>query len=230
MANCIIGENKLIELNISMGSICYKLVKVDPGRFIMGGTSTFDSPEKIVQIDKAFYIGKYPVTQKFWKEVMREEVPSKYIGANRPVDEVLEADSNKFIKTLNKLTGMNFSIPTEEQWEFAARGGVYSKGYKLSGGNEPSELFGKNEVEDGYQSITYDVGIFKSNELGLYDMNSNVSEWCIKDKNRNILVLKGGVLGYEGGLIWDACSIAEEIRETADSYTPNKGIRIVLNI
>jgi formylglycine-generating enzyme required for sulfatase activity len=161
---------------------------------------------------------------------MREEVPSKYIGANRPVDEVLEADSNKFIKTLNKLTGMNFSIPTEEQWEFAARGGVYSKGYKLSGGNEPSELFGKNEVEDGYQSITYDVGIFKSNELGLYDMNSNVSEWCIKDINRNTLVLKGGVLGYEGGLIWDACSIAEEIRETADSYTPNKGIRIVLNI
>ena len=69
MANCIIGENKLIELNISMGSICYKLVKVDPGRFIMGGTSTFDSPEKIVQIDKAFYIGKYPVISISFKSL-----------------------------------------------------------------------------------------------------------------------------------------------------------------
>lgn len=230
MANGIIIDNKLVELNISIDSICYKLVKVDSGQFIMGGTSTFDTPKKIVQIDKSFYIGKYPVTQKIWKEVMREDAPTKYVGANRPLDEVSEADITKFLMTFNKITGMNFSLPTIEQWEFAARGGVYSKGYIFSGGNNPSELFGKNETDDGYQSVTYDVGIFKSNELGLYDMNSNVSEWCVKDKNKNILVLKGGVLGYEGGLIWDECSIAEEIEETADSYTPNKGIRIVLNI
>ena len=221
---------KLVELTIYIGSSHYELVKVSPGHFIMGGTSVFDTPLKNVQIGKSFYIGKYPVTQHFWEEILSEKPPTKYYGVNRPVDEVLVSDAQRFLDALNSTTGLNFSLPTEEQWEFAARGGIYSKGYKYSGGNDFSELFSRNEIEDGYHSITYDVGLFKSNELGIYDMNSNVAEWCIKDMNANTLVLKGGVLGYEGGLIWEECSIAEEIKETVDSYTPNKGIRIILNI
>lgn len=221
--------DKTILLDIQVEGCHYEMIKVLPGNFSMGGFGSFDSQVRKIAILHPFYIGRYPVTQQFWNKVTGEDSPSKYKGMHKPVDEIESSMIAKFLDAIKELTGFTFDIPTEEQWEFAAKGGIYSKGYKLAGSNEPSEIFGKNEIEDGYQSVTYDIGIFKPNELGIYDMNSNVAEWCHVNDPSEPLVLKGGVLGYEGGLLWEYCTVAERIGEGAECYTPNKGLRLVLN-
>ena len=111
-----------------------------------------------------------------------------------------------FCNKISPITGLTFTLPTEAQWEFAAKGGKYSQGYILAGGNNPELLFSKNEIDDGYQSLTYDVGLFPPNELGLYDMNSNVSEWCVmanSDKYGINDEKYGGYNGWSDDLIDD---------------------------
>jgi formylglycine-generating enzyme required for sulfatase activity len=224
-------HNEQVILSIGFGDSSYLLARIAPGIFFMGGNGTYDGKMHKETILHPYYIGVYPVTQMFWNSICPNIMPSKYIGINRPVDEVSIEQCVDFINILRSRSGLPFDIPTEAQWEFAARGGLKSNHYTLSGGNDSSELFGKNEIDDGYQSVTYDVGIFKPNELGIYDMNSNVAEWCkCTDCYNRKHLLKGGVLGYEGGLIWEQCSIVERIWEDAESYTPNKGLRLVLNI
>ena len=220
-----------VKLHIQIGKVCCPMIRIFPGKVAMGGKKAFDGELRTINISNPYYIGIYPVTQTLWKQIFPDRICSKYIGSNRPVDDVSIEDCLRFAEQLKQITGLNFSIPTESQWEYAAQGATLSKHYTLAGGNNAEELFGRNEIEDGYQSVTYDVGIFMPNELGLFDMNSNVAEWCVScDDKYHKYVLKGGVLGYEGGLIWDECSIAEQIHETVDSYTPNKGLRLVVNM
>lgn len=213
-----------IELDIKIGNTHYPMVKVLPGRFRMGGQgSGIDEHDEVISL--SYFIGKFPVTQELWFEVMKEHSNNKYLGKYKPVDEVTFEECMVFIKKLNELTGIPFELPTEAQWEYAAKGANLSKGYTLSGSNNPNDVMGKNEIDDGYQTVTYDIGLFKPNEIGLYDMTNNLSEWC-KSK-----VLKGGLLGYEGGIIWDHCSCAQQLPDyCADSYTPNKGLRLVINL
>ena len=215
--------------------IILDMVKVETEPFfIRGENGSFDGMKRVVNIEKDFYISKFEITQKQWAAIMQSPAPTKYPGPNRPLDEVSLEDAMNFCNKISQITGLTFTLPTEAQWEFAAKGGKYSQGYILAGGNNPELLFSKNEIDDGYQSLTYDVGLFPPNELGLYDMNSNVSEWCVmanSDKyggGAGSDVLKGGVMGDEGGLIWEECSIAEQIGESADSYSPNVGFRVVL--
>lgn len=214
-----------VEIKIFINDVSIDLVKVNQGTLLLRSNNSFDSPQRDVFITHDFYISKFPITQLQWEIVMNTPPPTKYIGRYRPVDEASYQDCLNFVNQLSKKTGFHFNIPTESQWEFAACGGILSKGYKFAGGNDESLLFSRNEIEDGYQSLTYDVGLFKPNELGIFDMNNNVAEWCMWDKED---ILKGGVLGYEGGLIWECCGITERIRESAESYTPNKGIRVIL--
>ena len=101
--------------------------------------------------------------------------PSEHKGNPRyPVDNINWNDAQKFVEELNKLTDGNFAMPTEAQWEFAARGGVKSEGYLYCGSKEPENVawFSENS------QTTHEVGQLAPNELGLYDMSGNVAEWC----------------------------------------------------
>ena len=121
-----------------------------------------------------YYIGQTEVTQALWEAVM-ENNPSHFKGLRKPVESVSWNDCQEFISKLNSLTGKRFRLPTEAEWEFAARGGNNSRGYKYGGGSNLDDVAWYKENSG---SRTHDVGTKLANELGLYDMNGNVLEWC----------------------------------------------------
>lgn len=157
-----------------------EMVKVEAGTFRMGATPEMRNPwdeEKPVHkvtLTKDYYIGKFEVTQALWKVVMGDN-PSKFKGDNRPVEMINWDDCQKFISKLSYMTGRNFRLPTEAEWEFAARGGNKSRGYQYSGSDNLEEVawFGKNS-----RKKTHPVGTKQANELGIYDMAGNVWELC----------------------------------------------------
>ena len=122
----------------------------------------------------AFSIGRYEVTQEEWQAVMGSN-PSWFKGSRKPVEQVSWNDCKSFISKLNSITGKNFRLPTEAEWEFASRGGIKSQGYKYSGSNNLNSVAW---YDDNSGATTHDVGQKSPNELGIYDMSGNVSEWC----------------------------------------------------
>ena len=165
----------------TVNGVAFKMVKVAGGTFQMGATSEqgsdADSDEKPVHSVTLpdYYIGQTEVTQELWEAVMGSN-PSYFKGDNqRPVEKVSWDDCQEFIEKLNRLTGKSFRLPTEAEWEYAARGGNKSKGYKYSGSNNPDAVAWYDDNSGGN---THTVAQKQSNELGLYDMSGNVWEWC----------------------------------------------------
>lgn len=169
------GENKVYTVN----GVSFTMVAVKGGTFTMGATAeqtgaeSDESPTHSVTLSD-FYIGETEVTQELWNAVMGSN-PSSFTGNMQlPVEEVSWNDCQTFITKLNELTGETFALPTEAQWEYAARGGNASKGYLYSGSNYIGDVAWYN----GSSSTTHPVKSKSPNELGLYDMSGNVWEWC----------------------------------------------------
>ena len=166
---------------IMVNGVSFNMVRVEGGTFTMGATpeqeSDADSDEKPAhQVTLSTYsIGETEVTQALWVAVMGSN-PSKFKGNNRPVEMVTWYDCQTFIQRLNQLTGRRFRLPTEAEWEYAARGGNKNYGLKYSGSNYIDEVAWYTETTNN--TGPKDVKTKKDNELGLYDMSGNVYEWC----------------------------------------------------
>jgi len=235
--------------------------KLSPWVFVEGGTFQMgsndgDSDEKPVhQVTvTSFYIGKYEVTQKEWRDVMGSN-PSNWKGDNLPVEKISWYDAVEYCNKLSLKEGLTpcysgsgkgiscnwnangYRLPTEAEWEFAARGGNQSKGYKYSGSNDIGTVawYGSNSGDK-----TQAVGTKQANELGIHDMSGNVWEWCwdwydsgyyaksqssdpIGAGSGSYRVLRGGSWG-NGGIF---CRVSDRSVNNPDFSISYDGVRVV---
>ena len=184
-----------------------------------------------------FQIGKYPVTQKEWTALMGNN-PSAFKGEQLPVENVSWEDCQAFLKKLNEKTGQPYRLPTEAEWEYAARGGAFFKHTKYAGSNNLDEVAW---YAGNAGSKTHPVGQKKANQLGLFDMSGNVWEWCsdwygpYKDNKNPVLNPKGADKGefrvYRGGS-WNyyarGCRVSNRFNYTPAARRSYLGFRLVL--
>ena len=181
-----------------------------------------------------YHIGETEVTQALWEAVMGNN-PSWFKGGNLPVEIVSWYDCQEFIKKLNVLTGRNFRLPTEAEWEYAARGGNKSRGYKYSGSNNIDNVAWNRANSKRIAK----VGTKSPNELGIYDMSGNVSEWCqdwagsySSEAQTNPKGPNGGNRRVNrGGSIYDYTECRSSYRESwyPDRGSNGLGFRLVLS-
>ena len=222
--------------------ISIDMVRVEAGTFTMGATPEmenpwdYEKPAHQVTLTNDYYIGKYEVTQALWQAVMNSN-PSNFKGENLPLEYVSWDDCQEFISKLNRITGKKFRLPTEAEWEYAARGGKKSKGYQYSGSNNISDVAW---YEDNSGSKTHTVGSKQANELGIYDMSGNVWEWCQdwygKYSSSSQINPTGATSGSRrvrrGGSLYNAagdCRSSYRIISTPDFRYDHLGFRLVLS-
>lgn len=187
-----VSLNKIINVK----GINFEMIYVNGGDFVMGASSeqAADSSENEKPAHKvtvsSFFIGKYVVTQELWKAIMENDLSSCQYRS-KPKVNVNWYDCQKFIGKLNEISGLSFRLPTEAEWEYAARGGEYTHNYKYSGSNIINDVawyqheeeiddigdYMEKQLDNMYKTAN-DVGKKAPNELGIYDMSGNVYEWC----------------------------------------------------
>lgn len=241
----VAGEQK--DRVFTVNKVSFTMIAVEGGTFIMGAT-----PEQGEEAEKTekpahpvalsdFYIGQTEVTQGLWRAVMGTSRSYVQEGDNYPVENVNWDDCQIFLDKINELMapelgGRRFALPTEAQWEYAARGGKYSKGYKYPGSNELGDVAWFKENSGG---TTHPVGTKKANELGLFDMSGNIFEWCYdwhEPYPKELVTnpsgpVTGKVKGLRGGSLESEskrCRIAKRGGNYPDYHNLYNGFRLVL--
>ena len=176
----IVAQSEHQPLSFVVGDCRFDMVYVQGGSFMMGCEwenwhigKNDEVPVHGVTLSN-YYLGRYEVTQQLWTAVMGYN-PSNFKGDDLPVEQVSYVEVQEFIRRLDSITGYRFRLPTEAEWEYAARGGRKSRGYFYAGSNDAMKV-GWAQVNSG--DSTHVVGELVPNELGLYDMTGNVWEWC----------------------------------------------------
>lgn len=214
--NSLIAQNGTIKA-FTVNGVDFEMVYVEGGQYTIGEASSAETNVN------DFLIGKTEVTQELWKAVMGKN-PSTSRGKNNPVDMVSWNDCQAFIQKLNQLTGQTFRLPTEAEWEYAARGGNKSGGFKFSGAN----VIGKVGWYSGNSnSQTHPVASKMPNELGIYDMSGNVWEWC-----SNLYDDETGQYAIRGGCFTDAtqiCTITNRGKSDPATASDICGLRLAMD-
>ena len=225
----------------TVNGVSFEMVAVKGGTFTMGATSeqgsdayVWEKPTHKVTLSD-YMIGKTEVTQELWQAVMGSN-PSEFKGDKLPVECVSYEDCEKFIEKLKSLTGQDFRLPTEAEWEYAARGGNKSKGFKYSGSNDIGSVAWYTSTTN--DSGTKPVATKSPNELGLYDMSGNVWEWCYDyyddyssgsqtnpkgPSSGSIRVVRGG--GWSGDARYCRVSLRGDYPDSRDYFL---GLRLAL--
>lgn len=165
-----VASLKSKELEFNVNGVPFKMKEVEGGTFWMG-----ENGKTVHQVSlNDFYMGETVVTQALWKAVMRLN-PSPRKGDFLPVEQLSWVDCQKFIERLNQITGKFFRLPTEAEWEYAARGGKKNKGNVYAGSQNIDSVAWYDKNSNG---MPHEVKSKGPNELGLYDMSGNVWEWC----------------------------------------------------
>lgn len=232
-------SEKAPSVSISIGGVSFKMIEVEGGSFTMGATLYRDgldeSPTHRVTLS-TYYIGETEVTQELWEAVMGSN-PSLYNGQKRPVEQVDWNDCQVFINKLNALTGRQFRLPTEAEWEFAARDGNkrrLNRKYSGSGILDYVAWYGGNS-----NGQTQEVAQRKSNELGIYDMSGNVREWCQdwygeydNSEQTNPTGPVSGIYRVNRGGSWldtaDDCRFRYRFYDKPSFSSPQVGLRLAL--
>lgn len=224
----------------TVGGVSFNMIRVEGGGFQMGAsekdTDAFsdEKPQHWVNLSD-YYMGETVVTQALWKAVMGTN-PSRFKGDNNPVEWVSWNDCQEFIKKLNEKTGQTFRLPTEAEWEYAARGGNKSKGYKYAGSSHAEEVAW---CSNNSGQKTHPVKTKKPNELGLFDMSGNVFEWCLdgfgnysnSEQTNPNGALSGSLRVYRGGSWGDTagcCRVSYRNGNTPTDTFINLGFRLAL--
>ncbi len=235
--------------SFTVGGVTFKMIAVEGGTFTMGATSeqggdAWDDEKPTHSVTLSSYsIGETEVTQALWQAVMGSN-PSYFSGSQKPVEQVSWDDCQDFIRRLNSLTGENFRLPTEAEWEFAARGGNSSRGYKYAGSNTIGNVawYYDNSYDLGSGSPdygTHTVATKSPNELGLYDMSGNVIEWCqdrygsySSSSQTNPTGSSSGSLRVSRGGGWDYyardCRVSHRSSDAPGSGSNYLGLRLAL--
>ena len=225
------------DVSHSLKNLVEDMVFVKGGTFVMG---TKEGPE--AEYDEmpahevklsSFYISKYEVTQELWIEVMGNN-PSENEGDNLPVESVSWEDCQLFIKKLNSMSGIKFRLPTEAEWEFAARGGNESHNYRYAGSDSIDDVAWYYD----FDQASHEVGTKLPNELGLYDMSGNVMEWCSDWHGRYNVGLQRNPTGPKTGEyrvcrggFWESedshCTVTYRTPVPPEDHSSSVGLRLV---
>ena len=232
-------------LYFQVGEESFSMKRVEGGVFIMGGTReqhnepiSTDLPTHTVVLD-AYYIAHTEVTQALWKTVMSEwEFVEDFYSPYIPISYVNWYDCQEFVRRLDSITGLPFRLPTEAEWEFAARGGNNNKGFLFAGSDDINTVSWSSHNSGFHKHI---VGQKQPNELHLYDMTGNVSEWCSDwyapyyiGTEPNPKGANNGLLKVVRGSSFDNCKENSYIsrREYQDPYQATNycGLRLALTL